>query len=69
METFTLSFTTENAAFDQLRLHEVARVLRDVADNCEARDVESSHSSPVFDINGNRIGEWQITSDDSDDDE
>ena len=63
---FTLKFKTENDAFgsggeldDDLLLGETARILREVADQVE----NARAGGPVYDANGNRIGEWSLSVD------
>jgi hypothetical protein len=58
-----LSFRTTNAAFrdehnpDDPILHSaVADVLREVADDID----EGKLSGPIYDLNGNRVGQWSL---------
>lgn len=52
---FTLTFKTQNAAFDSGV--EVSRILREIADK-----VESDYSEGTAkDVNGNTVGEWKLT--------
>lgn len=54
---FKLQFETDNAAFDEEnREHEVARILREVADLVEG----GSDTNQVRDVNGNRIGGYNL---------
>lgn len=56
-----LFIETENAAFEDEPATEIARILRDAASRIE-------NSAPRYmtmrDINGNRVGECEITNDD-----
>lgn len=56
---FELRFDTRNAAFDGPdRRHEVARILRELADRVEHR---FDDDGPVSDMNGNKVGRWSLT--------
>lgn len=48
----TIEFTTDNAAFEDDRAVEIARILRDLADKI----LLGRTSGPIRDINGNRVG-------------
>lgn len=52
---FTLSFKTDNAAFDDDPTPEIARILREIAQKVDAGIDEGA----VYDINGNRIGDFK----------
>lgn len=53
---FTLSFTMDNAAFEDEPATESARILRDIAEK-----VEAGHGGgKIRDINGNSIGTWSV---------
>jgi len=55
---FKIQFSTENAAFEGGDLmSECARILREIADNLE----RGRESGGVHDVNGNRVGNWEIT--------
>ena len=60
---FKIAFDTDNAAFeDDNGPHEIARVLRRIADDFEAgRNGKLPDGIPasIRDINGNCIGEWK----------
>jgi len=51
-----IEFETDNAAFAEGGVLEVARVLRSVADRVEGGEIEG----PLTDSNGNRIGSWEL---------
>lgn len=54
---FNLSLRTANAAFEENGTHyEVARILREIAD-----DIEDSGNlnGPVMDYNGNKVGTYE----------
>jgi hypothetical protein len=54
---FTLSFKTDNAAFDDETggAAEIVRILREVANRVE----DETFNGQVFDSNGNRVGTWE----------
>lgn len=67
----TISFRTNNAAFtDGNGPSEVARILRELADAIE-NDGSAEASGRIMDVNGNRIGSYDIElpSDDEDDED
>jgi hypothetical protein len=47
---------TENAAFEDNRGYEIARILRDAADKIETGTSEGA----LFDYNGNRVGAFEL---------
>ena len=54
---FSLQISTDGSAFDGYSGHEVARILRALAKRVESgEEVDGS----VFDLNGNRCGEWSL---------
>ena len=57
--TFTLSFDTNNAAFDIDMNSEIARILRDLAERIEYDDVVQQNKH-VRDINGNIVGTYEL---------
>lgn len=61
-DKFTLEFDMENAAFAlPERREEVARILYDIWERVLNRGHQDGH---IFDINGNRIGQWSMETDD-----
>lgn len=54
---FKLYIRTGNAAFDENKSEEVARILREVADKIEANGVQR-HFQSIRDINGNDVGRF-----------
>ena len=54
---FKLKINTDNDAFQSASTHEIARILRKLADKVEDSDMEGGY---LHDINGNRIGEWDV---------
>jgi len=59
MTTFTLKIDTDNDAFTYAG-SEVARILREVADQMEGMDDSKTKCQTVRDINGNDVGRyWQ----------
>jgi hypothetical protein len=55
---FKLSFTTNNAAFDQYPATECGRILREIAARVED---EGATKENIYDINGNIIGTFTVT--------
>ena len=60
---FTLNIATDNAAFEDSRADEIARILRRLADELANRSIElyadcHEHGS-LFDQNGNKVGRWE----------
>jgi hypothetical protein len=60
---FTLKIETGNAAFGEMPnernadcAYEIARILRQCAKQLDA----GRKDSPLYDINGNRVGEWSL---------
>ena len=51
---FWMSFRLNNSAFEDDEGAEIARILLEVANQCEA----GAHSGPVRDFNGNTVGSW-----------
>jgi len=62
---FSLSFSMDGAAFDggDNSVDEVVRILHDVADNLNAYGAHGNVPSSIYDVNGNRIGSWEVTND------
>jgi len=58
MKTYAITIQTENAAFECQPGAEVARILRDLADQCERLGVP--RATTLHDINGNRVGRAYI---------
>jgi hypothetical protein len=56
-DTFDLHFSTDNAAFEEAPLTEVARILRALADRLD-RMTGGYPYGTVSDVNGNVIGHW-----------
>jgi len=62
---FELEVICENAAFEENRNLELARILRDVAGHLE-RAAQHPHANicpdgaPIFDANGNNVGGWAV---------
>lgn len=51
-----LQFETDNSAFESCGATESARILRAIANRIESGDLDGA----VMDINGNRIGKWEL---------
>jgi len=59
MSEFTVTFRTDNAAFEAAG--EVPRILRGIADKVEGGSYEYG---TIVDINGNKVGHWHDDIDD-----
>jgi hypothetical protein len=64
LSEFRLTITTSNAAFwtddgETFDAGEVARILREVADNLDGYG-HPIHAQSVHDINGNRVGQYKF---------
>jgi len=53
----TLKLTTENDAFEKDFQGEIMRILMRAAGQME----EEANCRPLFDANGNTVGQWEIT--------
>jgi len=63
---FKMKLETDNAAFDDgERMHEVARILRQIAERIESGTVEAG----IFDSNGSRAGRWRLELDEEEEDD
>lgn len=61
---FKLEIETGNAAFDDGGAqHEIARILRDVADRVERAGAPPWGRGLCCDINGNKVGHFTLTED------
>jgi hypothetical protein len=56
-KSFALTIDAENAAFEPEPGPEVARILREIADELTSQD-----SGSAMDINGNTVGHWTLRS-------
>jgi len=57
--TCKITIKTDNAAFgdsDSARAEEVARLLREIAADMD----QGCTSGPVIDLNGNKVGTWDL---------
>lgn len=63
-QKFSVDFNTNGAAFqdDEAMGSEIARILREAADTIEENGLVEDKVKRVFDINGNRIGFYALTS-------
>ena len=58
---FVLSFSMDNATFDEVPSAEATRILREIADRIEYHPHFSpGHGQPVRDVNGNEIGFFTV---------
>ncbi len=55
--------TTGNVAFEgEGRGHEIARILRDIAERLKWVDCpKTEDEGDIRDVNGNKVGEWYLT--------
>ena len=56
---FRLQFNMDNAVFSKVREDEIMRILEEIIDQLLC----CGESSRIFDLNGNEIGKWEITTD------
>jgi hypothetical protein len=59
-----ISIGMDNAAFSEAPGFEVSRLLRVLADKVRCDDSRAAMcgaSTPIFDINGNRVGEMKVS--------
>jgi len=65
MNTFIVALRTDNAAFEDRPHEEVARILRELADDVlMAGGLRAGHSGYLSDINGNTVGRWDAGEED-----
>ena len=59
---FAIKIKTDNAAFDGALPPEVARILRDLAQQIADSDgdAEDDQEGYLYDSNGNRVGTWAL---------
>jgi hypothetical protein len=57
----TLTVDCDNDAFANDPAAELARILRDAADKFSRNGVNIGDESPLFDVNGNRTGYFQVS--------
>ena len=64
---FKLKISTDNAAFEDDAGHEIARILRELADKMSASgfrvdtfENDYNERGNLRDINGNTVGEWTL---------
>lgn len=53
-----IQFRTDNAAFDEEPEIEVGRILEELAKMLRHDGVDRGSGIPLFDLNGNRVGEY-----------
>lgn len=64
MQKFTLEIRMDNAAFEEADGYEgkeVARILEKLAKLLDGVPLSKGFYNTLFDINGNRVGEWKVT--------
>ncbi len=57
MEEFRMNVRMANAAFEDDCKGEMVRILMKVTEEV----ARGRQEGPIFDVNGNRVGEWEIT--------
>lgn len=57
----TISINANNAAFKNEAGTETARILRQLADDLEGRDLLPGESTNLRDINGNKVGRFEVS--------
>jgi hypothetical protein len=57
---FVLKIDTDNAAFSENRVGEIARILRVCAEHVHRQANDRHASGDLFDINGNRVAHWEF---------
>lgn len=63
MTQFTVKMNTDSSAFDECRDQEIARILRNIADNIENNGCSGFYQT-IYDINGNDVGRYALKNDD-----
>lgn len=64
MAKFIMTFSTDNAAFDENPAREVSRILAEVAARIESADRVPEYFENIRDINGNIVGTYAVKPDD-----
>jgi hypothetical protein len=60
MSEFRVTIRTDNAAFSEDGVYEVARILRGIADDIELDQLDRIRNTvSLFDVNGNRVGGYK----------
>lgn len=57
----TIEINMDNAAFEDCNGTELARICRELADNFDTFPLEPTGTGNIRDINGNTVGEWDVT--------
>jgi hypothetical protein len=61
---FTLEIKMDNEAFSEDASQEVARIMRETAKRIDGHPhFSAGHSQPVFDVNGNNVGGFDVWKD------
>lgn len=63
MATFTVKISCDNAAFDECREQEIARILGAIAERI-TREGLTGYYETIRDINGNDVGRFALKNDD-----
>jgi hypothetical protein len=58
----TVNVRTDNDAFEQDRIGELARILRELASRIERMEATGKFQN-ILDMNGNVVGTWKLTTD------
>lgn len=59
MARLRIDLDLDNAAFEEDRGEEVARILRDLADDIILKGARDGRN--LFDLDGNTVGKWSVT--------
>ena len=57
---FDLHVECDNAAFEDNLGQELARILIEIAQEIRQRSDDDVTTGRIFDINGNRVGQWEV---------
>jgi len=56
-----IKITMENAAFEDRNGMELCRILRKFCEEYHETDFSSEWNGPFYDVNGNKVGTWEVT--------
>lgn len=63
--SFKLEINTNNSAFDDEDMGlELGRILSEVAEKLDGGEFRVGADVPVYDVNGNSVGRWELTPND-----
>jgi hypothetical protein len=58
---FTLTINMDNAAFEPYNGNQLALILERFSKRLEGYDFTPGEGLPLMDINGNKVGTWEVT--------